>query len=346
MNTTYQKAGAISEVINSAQRIVIVQADNPDGDSLASALALEQIIGDMGKEPILYCGVDIPSYLRYLPGWARIQKDLPNQFDASIIVDTSAETLLEKLRETNQLMWLKSRPAIVLDHHEGEQSLPFATVSLNAPAVATGEVIYELANTLDWPLNHEALHLLATSIMADSRGLTTDKTTARSIHIIAELVEKGVSIPELEAARRETMRRPAEIVHYKGRLLQRVEYTEGNHIAVITIPWEEIEQYSHAYNPTMLVIDDMLLTEGAKLAIGFKQYPDGKVTAKIRANFGMPIAGTLAESFGGGGHPYASGFKVKDGRPFNEIKSECIGLATTLIEQYLSKESDEAIQHP
>jgi len=65
----YTEAERIKTLLDGAKRVVIVQADNPDGDSLGSALALEHIFGDMGKEPFLYCGVDIPSYLSYLPGW-------------------------------------------------------------------------------------------------------------------------------------------------------------------------------------------------------------------------------------------------------------------------------------
>ncbi len=332
-------------LIESSQKIVIIQADNPDGDSLASALALEQILGDLGKEPWLYCGVNIPTYLRYLAGWDRVSDELPQQFDLSIIVDTSSETLLGKLAETAQMMWLKSKPAIVIDHHEGDQSISFATNSINESAVATGELIYEIAKQLHWPLSHSAMTMLATSIMADSRGLTTDKTSARSIHVIAELVEKGVSIPELEAARRASMRRPAELVTYKGVLLQRVEYLADNRVATVTIPWQEIEKYSHAYNPTMLVIEDMLLAENARIAIGFKQYPDGKITAKLRANYGSPIAGELAAHFGGGGHPYAAGFKITDGRLFSEIKSECTKLASDLLDKIDGGKSDETIQH-
>src|SRR6266508_434019 len=97
---TYPEAKQIGEILDAAQRVVVLQADNPDGDSLGSALALEQILGDMGKEPILYCGVDIPSYLRYLPGWDRVTRDLPGQFDASIIVDTGADSLFENLEKS------------------------------------------------------------------------------------------------------------------------------------------------------------------------------------------------------------------------------------------------------
>lgn len=331
--TNYPEADKIKEILDGAQRVVVLQADNPDGDSLGSALALEHILGDMGKEPILYCGVDVPQYLRYLPGWDRVTKDLPHQFDTSIIVDTGADSLFENLDKTGQKGWVKSKPVIVIDHHATEANIDFANVICNPTAVATGEVIYELAQQLDWPLNLPAKEMLATAIMADSLGLVTEATSARSIHIIAELVEGGVKLAELEHARRMLMRKSPELVHYKGELLQRVEYFSDGQVAAITIPWQEIERYSFQYNPSMLVLEDMRMTTGTHIAIAFKTYQNDRITAKIRCNQGYPIADKLAEHFGGGGHPYASGFKVQDGRTFKEIKAECISLAFRLLNQ-------------
>src|SRR3990167_2597025 len=194
----------IKAIIDSAKHIVIVQADNPDVDSLASSLALEAILEDQGKKVTLYCGVDLPSYLHYLPDWGRINRELPKTFNASIIVDTSSDALLEQLDKTGAKAWLAAKPSIVLDHHTTDASISFANVIANYPAVAT-----------------------------------------------AELVEGGVNLAELESLRRESLRRDHELIHYKGQLLQRVQFHADNRIATVTIPWEEIEKYSPSYNPSM-----------------------------------------------------------------------------------------------
>lgn len=333
MNANYPEAVNINEIIDKAKTIVIIQADNPDTDSLATSLALEQILHGLGKEPILYCGVDLPSYLKYIPGADRVVNQLPKQFDASIIVDTASDSLLTKLNDSGQKAWLTTRPVIVLDHHATAPSINFSTVNCIHPAVATGEVVYELAVQLGWKFNKEANQLIAMAILSDSLGLTGESTTARSIHIIAELVDSGVSLAELEDTRRNNMRREPELVHYKGRLLQRVEFHFDNQIATLTIPWEEIEKYSPLYNPPMLVLDDMRLSKGTDVAICFKLYKDAKITAKIRCNYGRGIADKLAEHFGGGGHRYASGFKITDGQSFEEIKSECLETAKKLLDE-------------
>ncbi len=333
----YPEADKIQQAIDDAGHIVIVQADNPDADSLASSLALEQILGDMDKQVTMYCGVDLPSYLSYLPGADRVVKEMPKQFDLSLIVDTGSDSLLEQLAKTGSKSWLAAKPSIIIDHHATQPTISFASVILSPSAVATGQVIYELSQQLSWPLNRQAAELLAMAILSDSLGLTSEATTARSIHIIAELVEAGVNLAELENARRETMRREPQLLHYKGRLLERVEFHDNGRITTVTIPQEEIDQYSPLYNPPMLVIDDMRLAKNTDLAIAFKVYKDGKVTAKIRSNFRKSIADKLAEHFGGGGHPYAAGFKVTDGRRYEDLKPEVIATASRLLDELDAK---------
>lgn len=331
--TEYAGLDQLKEILRSAKKVVIIQADNPDVDSLASSLALEAILSDQQKEVVMYCGIDLPSYLHYLPGWARVTNELPKRFDASIVVDTNNDKLLEQLERSGSKGWLASRPSIVLDHHSSDANINWASLVINPPSVATAEIIYEIAQQLGWRLDRPTKELLAMAILSDSLGLMSSLTTARSIHIVAELVEGGVDLAELESLRRESLRRDPELVHYKGQLLQRVEFHDHNRIAIVTIPWEEIEKYSPSYNPSMLVIDDMRLARDTDIAIAFKLYKDSKITAKIRCNYGFPVADKLAEHFGGGGHPLASGFKITDGRDFGEIKSETIDLASKLLDQ-------------
>ena len=76
------------------------------------------------------------------------------------------------------------------------------------------------------------------------------------------------------------------------------------------MPWEDIQQYSDRYNPSVLVLDEMRLVDGVQVACAIKTYPDGKLTGKLRSN--APIADVIAGYFGGGGHAYSAGFKVHD----------------------------------
>ncbi|MGH7196429.1 MAG: DHH family phosphoesterase [Candidatus Saccharimonadales bacterium] len=322
------------KLVDAAQTIVVIQAENPDGDSLGSSLALEAILSDLGKNVKLYCPVEIPKYLRYAQGWDRVESELPKKFDLSIIVDTASATLLERALTPGNLSRIIAHPIVVIDHHLTESDLPFEFTMVNdANAVATGELIYRMAKELQWPVPADACENLAISILADSLGLVTEGTTPQSIHTVAELVEGGAKLSVIENRRRQFMKKTPEILEYKGRLLQRIEYYLDGALAVVHVPWDEIETYSDQYNPSMLVLDEMRLVEGVRLAVAFKTYPDKKITGKIRANADAKIAETVAAYFGGGGHPFAAGFRLYS-EDLNSVKAELIGAVEKALQEY------------
>jgi bifunctional oligoribonuclease and PAP phosphatase NrnA len=325
----------IKQIIDDAERIVIIQADNPDADSLGSALALEQILGSMGKSVYLYCGVETPTYLRYLEGWSRINQELPSNFDASIVVDASTMTLLEKLSNSGQMGWLATRPCIVLDHHgTTDNSIEFATIVVNEPdRSSTGELIYDLSKRLGWQVDVTAGEYVMTCILGDTQGLTNELTTSRTYQLMSELTELGVNRPMLEEKRRESSKMDPKIFKYKAELINRTEFYADGKLAIVSVPQAEINEYSPLYNPAPLIQNDMLMTSGVLVSVVLKHYDDGKVLAAVRCNVAAPVGALLATHFGGGGHPYAAGFKINDKRPFNEVKSECISKATELLQK-------------
>ncbi len=329
----YPTASHIQDILQAAQHIVIVQADNPDADSLGSALALEEILGEMGKQTTLYCGVDMPGYLHYLPGWDRVEKDMPKQFDASIIVDASTMTLLEKLEQTGQINWLAAKPCIVLDHHQSvDNPILFATVEItDGQRASAGELIFMIASQLAWPLPVAAQEFIMSSILGDTQGLTNQLTSADTYRIMGSLVDAGVDRSKLEELRREYSKMPVAIFRYKALLISRAQFSSQGAVVSVAIPQNEINLYSPLYNPAPLIHGDMLQTIGVRVAIVFKHYTDGKVTAAIRCNPGAGVGADLAEHFGGGGHKFASGFKVIGGKPFEDVRAECLRYTDDLL---------------
>jgi phosphoesterase RecJ-like protein len=335
MYPTYDQADQIQIILDAGKRIVIVQADNPDADSLGSALALEQILGDLGYSPYLYCGIETPSYLRYMDGWDRVNRDLPSNFDSSIIVDASTMTLLEKVQQSQQISWLASKPCIVIDHHEMvENKIPFSSLTICDPTRSSaGELIYMIAKQLGWTINPKAQSFIMSSILGDTQGLTNQLASAYTYKVMAEMIESGISRTELEDKRREYGKMDPMIFKYKAVLIERTELLLGNKLALVSIPQSEINTYSPLYNPGPLVQPDMLQTEGVQIAIVLKQYDDGKVTGAIRANSKAPIAGKLAEHMGGGGHKFAAGFKVDKCSDFTKLKQDCVSYTEELLNE-------------
>ncbi|MGB4420511.1 MAG: DHH family phosphoesterase [Candidatus Saccharimonadales bacterium] len=297
------------DLITKSKKILVIQAENPDGDSLGSALALEEILTDIKKEVTLYCPVEIPKYMRYIKGWDRVVSDFNFQTDLIIIVDTTAEVLLSKTIEIPGVRHhLETKPILVIDHHTTDSKLSFKNTALIDSAVATAELVYDLAIKANWKISKAAAENLMIAIMSDSLGMTVQTVSPKTYFILGKLAELGANNHEAEQRRREYMKKSPEILSYKGRLLERISYFLDGRLAFVHIPWEEIQAYSDQYNPSVLVLDEIRLVEGVEVGIAVKTYPDGKLTGKIRSN--LPVSEQIAGYFGGGGHDFAAGFRV------------------------------------
>lgn len=319
----------LKEIIESAKKISIIQAENPDGDSLGSAIALEQILTNLGKEVELFCPVDIPKYLRYFNGWDRVSDNLWKS-DLYIIVDTTSSTLLSKILE-NPLYknLLEKNKVVVIDHHtDATPDLPFEYSLLLENRSSCSEVIFELCKKSGWQVNKLASSSLMGAILSDTLGFTTQNVSKETFITASELTSLGAKVSSIEESRREFMKKAPEILEYKGDLIKRIEYFLNGKLALIHIPWDEIRQYSDKYNPSVLVIDEMRLVEGVEVCVAVKTYPDGKVTGKVRTN--LPIAADIAGYFGGGGHAYASGFRVYEN--YDQIIKELLDATEKALE--------------
>lgn len=336
---------AIKQRVDDAQRIVIIQPENPDADSLGTATALEEIFGDMGKHVTMFSAIDMPKYLHYISGWSRVTKDFDGKYDLAIIVDTAAEALLVKTLESPGVRhFFETRPVLVFDHHNDEREDETDDASLSFPheffldesAAATSEFVYQIARDLDWKINKTAAENMLASILGDTLGLSTQSVTERTLETVLALMKLGAHPSEIEQKRREYMKKPADILEYKAELIKRIEYYCDGRLALVHVPWEDIEKYSDRYNPSVLVLDEMRLVEGVDVAIAIKTYPDRKLTGKIRSN--IPIADKIAGYFGGGGHSYSAGYKLYD--DYDTVFPELITAVTTILKDY---DNDQAL---
>ncbi|MDO4759734.1 MAG: DHH family phosphoesterase [Candidatus Saccharibacteria bacterium] len=317
-----------SDFIKDKNSLCIIQAENPDGDSLGSAIALDYLLKD--KEISLYCPVDIPKYLHYFADWSRVTNEFNFKADGYIIVDTAAEILLSKLMDDAAIKnRLFSAPVLVLDHHETADDLSFPHESIVEILPACCSLIYRIAKSENIAIDQPAAESIFQGLLSDTLGLTSASVSADTFRVSAELTELGANISELEERRREFMKKSPRILDYKADLIKRIEYSLDGELATVHIPWDDIREYSDEYNPNVLILEEMRLVEGVKVAVAIKTYPDGKVTGKIRTSSDAPIAEKIAGYFGGGGHPFAAGFRTYD-TTYEEVVRDLVKLVPEL----------------
>lgn len=316
--------------IKNKSKLCIIQAENPDGDSLGSALALEALLKD--KQVSQFCPVNIPKYLRYYKDWSKITSDIDYQADGYIIVDTAAEILLSKLLDDLTIKnLLYTKPVFVIDHHETPDDLDFPHQSIIEHLPSCTNVIYNIAKQTNLPIDQTAAEYIFQGLLSDTLGLTSAGVTSDTFRIAADLQDLGANISDLEEKRKEFMKKSQRILAYKAELIQRIDYLLEGQLSTIHIPWEEILEYSDEYNPNVLILEEMKMVEGVKVAVAIKTYPDGKLTGKIRSS--LPISDRIAGFFGGGGHPYAAGFRIYDTN-YQDTLRELVSCTLKLIKTY------------
>lgn len=316
-----------SHFLDGKKHLCIIQAENPDGDSLGSAIALDYILTNTQNS--LYCPIDIPQYLHYFDDWSRVSSDFDYKADGYIIVDTAASILLSKLLEDSAIRnCLYSKPVFVFDHHESEDDLDFSHEAIIEPRPACADLIYHVAKANNLTVSVEAASVIYSAISSDTLGLVSASVTAETMRTMAELIDCGANPAKLEEHRRDFMKKSPRILDYKADLIKRIEYSLDGQLATVHIPFEDIQTYSQEYNPGVLILEEMRMVEGVEIAVVIKTYPDGKVTGKIRAS--APIAERVAGYFGGGGHPYAAGFRTYD-TDYTEVLSDLVKIVPDLL---------------
>ena len=109
----FQKAYAL---IKSANNILIATHEQPDGDALASACLMAEILSLLNKKYSLYCHSEVNNQYDFLPHLDELKNNLENfNFDLIIVLDcgTVERTKLDKEilnRQPNQ-------PVLEIDHH-------------------------------------------------------------------------------------------------------------------------------------------------------------------------------------------------------------------------------------
>lgn len=311
------------------KRICIIQAENPDGDSLGSAIALDYILS--ATENSLYCPVDIPEYLHYFEDWSRVSTEFDYKADGYIIVDTAASVLLSKLLDDFAIKnSLYSKPVLAIDHHETEDDLDFPHESIIEIRPACADVIYHAAKECKLEIPEPAATAMYAAISSDTLGLVSASVTADTMYTMGDLIKLGANPAQIDEKRRDFMKKSPRILDYKADLIKRIEYSLDGKLATVHIPFDEIQEYSQEYNPNVLIIEEMRMVEGVDVAIAVKTYPDGKATGKIRTQ--TPIAEQIAGYFGGGGHAYAAGFRVYD-MNYEEILADLVKILPEIMEQ-------------
>ena len=287
------------DLISRAERVLIISHIRPDGDAVGSLLGLGLMLEELGKEVNLVLEDGVPLVFNHLTGADRIYREAVGVYDLVIVVDSSDMERIGSVLDDH------GEPDVNIDHHP--TNTHFAKLNLvRENAVATVEIIYDLALALSLPINLPIAEALLTGLLTDSLGFRTSNSTARTLRIAAELMDRGANLQVLY--RKAMLEKSVEAVRYWGQGLSRLQSEDRLLWTSLTLDDRKIADYPGRDDADLVNILSRI--RDMDVCVVFVEQTDGTVKVSWRAQPGFDVA-SVATQFGGGGHKPAAGAEIK-----------------------------------
>jgi len=320
----------IIPIIEQNTHFVITTHLNPDCDALGSELALAEHLINLGKEVSIINSDPAPVVYRFLDPGRRIKKFSVKQLGliqkAEVIVVVDASGGWKRVGRPGEVFSQASAIKVCIDHQPDPTNfVDVATIDTNA--AAAGELIYELILAMQGRLSLKMAEALYAAIMTDTGSFRFPKTSARTHHIIAELLQIGVQ--PLEMYRKIYEQYPLARVRLKGHVIDSIKTEAQGQIAYYGLDRKTLK----AYKVKTADLDGFAglgqQIGGVRVVVFCLQSSQSKVKISLRSD-GSVIVNQLGAAYGGGGHPSAAG-EIVTGK-LEEVMTEVVARVKTLLE--------------
>ena len=178
---------ALARSVATASRILLAVHANPDGDAIGSLLGMYGILRLLGKRATPFCPDGVPATLHFRPYAEDVVRAL--EPDASFELTLLMDTADVELAPVGFPPAERRGTLAIIDHHQAHGALGDIVVRREVSAV--GELLFDLAEELLWPLDEKVAQCLYTSIVADTGSFRYSRTTPTTHRAAAALIERG-----------------------------------------------------------------------------------------------------------------------------------------------------------
>lgn len=288
----------ILEEIKKANSIVILTHENPDGDAIGSAAAMNLALKQIGKN----ADVIIPEYPRtfdFLPGMQDVkQESAIDSYDLAISLDCATTKLLNGFAK----YFDDAKSKVVIDHHGSNNMYgDYNYVDQDAPACA--QLLLVLFNYYNIEITREIGTCILAGIITDTGGFRYDNVTSETFEFVSELCRKGVKVSKIYQRVFASMSKSKFNLHRIA--LDRLEFFENGQVAFTYITKKDEESVNAENGDYDGIVEQGRDIEGVEVSI-FLRETDKGIKASLRSKERANVS-ELCMIFGGGGHIRAAG---------------------------------------
>ena len=313
----------LHSVISSAQHVVLLTHQSPDGDAMGSSLAMYHYIKSLDKEAQVIVPNAFPDFLAWMPGadtvllydaqMAEANSSL-EEADLVICTDFNAPSRIGTLGDK---MLTLDCPKLMIDHHL--HPADFADFIVSEPeASSTCELVYEVLSTLQAKLSTDIATCLYTGLMTDTGNFSYNSNRPQIYSIISHLVAAGANKDEIyNAVFNQYSVERMKMVGYC--LYQKMRVFPEHHTALIYLSRKELYRFNFQKGDAEGIVNMPLQSKDIHYSVFMREdkaTPDemeknGGISTKIKLSFrsqgDRPVNIFASEVFNGGGHANASG---------------------------------------
>lgn len=292
----------LDEILNEikkAENIVVLTHETPDGDAIGSSLAVKLVLDRMGKQ----ADVIIPEYPRmynFLPeiDTIKTESEIKN-YDLAISVDCA---VIKRLAQKEYFE--NAKKTIVIDHH-GSNNMYGDINYVNPASPACCEVLAGMFQYYGIEIDKNIGTCIMTGIVTDTGGFRHQGINAETFEFTAELIRKGVNIPDIYKRTLRTMTKANFLLSQK--VMQRMEILENGKVTFTYITSKDEEEANAEPGDHEGLVEIGRDIEGVEVSVFIRQ-KDYQDSYKVSLRSGDYVnVSDICLMFGGGGHPRAAG---------------------------------------
>ncbi len=301
----FQPPEELIQYIRQAREVLVISHIAPDGDAIGSILGMGAMLRQIGKNPVLAMQDPVPDSFTYLPMSGSITNDPCGNFDLILGLDASSPDRFGNVYREE----FASLPLVVIDHHITNTN--FGTVNWVEPgAVATAELIFDLATAMEVPWTVEMALPLLNGLVTDTLCFRTPNVVPRTLEVAAELMKAGASLPLV--TENALSRKPISVVRLWAKALPTVDLR--GKILYAEVSYQVRQSVGDTEGNSGGLVNFLVSVREADVGVLFTEREPETVDVSMRSRRGVDIS-QVAFQLGGGGHPQAAGCTLKGPLP-------------------------------
>ena len=312
----------IVKQIKKYKNIVIARHIGADPDALGSQFALKEIIKTNFKDKNVYAVGSIASRFRFMGNL-----DKPEDLDLSktllIVLDTPDVKRIEDVESISDYGFV-----IKIDHHPFVEE--YGNIECVEECSSTSQIIFKMVLDTKMSLPTKAAENLYIGIIGDTDRFLHEYTNKETVELTSKLLNMtNIDFTKLYAP---IYSRPLSEIRFQGYIYQNLKLTDNN-VAYIKLTDDVMKEYGVDSSSAGNMINELKFVNEVLIWVFFSE--DTKMEI-IKANIRSrgPVINEVAARFGGGGHIYAAGARLKSW----DLAEELIKELDKVAEEYNNKE--------